>query len=82
MTPDARRAGLSIDVTRDFRRRIRLATALRDPSIGGTGLELSKRLNDDSAEEKSADLPALRASTDPVLAELWDNPADARYDEL
>ena len=30
----------------------------------------------------TADLVALRASADPVLAELWDNPADAAYDDL
>ena len=28
------------------------------------------------------DLLALRASADPVLAELWDNAEDARYDDL
>ena len=34
----------------------------------------------DRAEEDDA-IIALNASTDPVLAELWDNPKDARYDE-
>ncbi len=34
----------------------------------------------DRAEEDDA-IIALNASTDPVLAELWDNPKGARYDE-
>ena len=28
------------------------------------------------------DLYGSKASADPVLAELWDNPADAAYDDL
>ena len=84
MTLDAQRARLSIDVTRETRRRIRLAAAQRDQSIRQYVSEaIEARLQDDLPDdETSADLVALRASADPVLAELWDNPADAAYDEL
>lgn len=83
MTLDAQRARLSIDVTRETRRRIRLAAAQRDQSIRQYVSEaIEARLQDDLPDETSADLVALRASADPVLAELWDNPADAAYDDL
>ena len=83
MALDPRPARLSIDVTRETRRRIRLAAALRDQSIRQYVSEaVEARLQDDLAGEASADGLALRASADPVLAELWDNPADAAYDEL
>ena len=36
----------------------------------------------DLPDEPAADPTALRASADPVLAELWSNPADAVYDDL
>ena len=83
MTPDTRPARLSIDVTRETRRRIRLAAALREQSIRQYVSEaIESRLGDDLAGEMPTDLLALRASADPVLAELWDNPEDARYDDL
>ncbi len=84
MTLDAQRARLSIDVTRETRWRIRLAAAQRDQSIRQYVSEaIEARLQDDLPDdETSADLVALRASADPVLGELWDNPADAAYDEL
>ena len=79
--PDARPARLSIDVTRETRRRIRLAAALREQSIRQYVSEaIESRLRDDLAGE--TDLLALRASADPVLAELWDNAEDARYDDF
>jgi hypothetical protein len=41
------------------------------------------RLTHDLANEVSAaDLVALNERADPVLADLWDNPKDAAYDEL
>jgi hypothetical protein len=43
---------------------------------------IEDRLQDNLPEETSDDSVALRASADPVLAELWDNPADAAYDDL
>ena len=83
MTPDARPAGLSIDVTRETRCRIRLAAALREQSIRQYVSEaVESRLRDDLADGMPTDLFALRASADPVLAELWDNPEDAGYDDL
>ena len=83
MTPDTQRARLSIDVPREVRRRIRVAAARRDQSIRQYVWEaVEARLQDDLAEDTSAALLALTESADPVLAELWDNPADAAYDEL
>ena len=83
MALDAQRARLSIDVTRETRRRIRLAAAQRDQSIRQYVSEaVEARLQDDLPDGMSADPVALRASADPVLAELWDNPADAAYDDL
>ncbi len=83
MTPDTQRARLSIDVPREVRRRIRLAAARRDQSIRQYVWEaIEARLQDDLREDASAELLALRESVDPVLAELWDNPVDAAYDEL
>ena len=83
MAPEARPARLSIDVSRETRRRIRLAAALREQSIRQYVCEaVEARLRDDLADEMPTDLLALRASADPVLAELWDNPEDATYDDL
>ena len=83
MTPDTQRARLSIDVPREVRRRIRLAAARRDQSIRQYVWEaIEARLQDDLKEDAAAELLALRESVDPVLAELWDNPVDAAYDEL
>ena len=83
MTPDTQRARLSIDVPREVRRRIRLAAARRDQSIRQYVWEaIEARLQDDLREDAAAELLALRESVDPVLAELWDNPVDAAYDEL
>ena len=83
MTIDTQRARLSIDVSREARRRIRLAAARRDQSIRQYVWEaVEARLQDDLADDASAELLALTTSVDPVLAELWDNPVDAAYDEL
>ena len=43
---------------------------------------IEKRLQGNLPDETSDDPVALRASEDPVLAELWDKPADAAYDDL
>ncbi|HEY3119364.1 MAG TPA: hypothetical protein VGL15_01985 [Vicinamibacteria bacterium] len=40
---------------------------------------LEERLAADLAVD---DLLALTARADPVLAELWDNPKDAKYDDV
>ncbi len=78
------RARLSIDVPREARRRIHVAAAKRDQSIREYVWEaVEARLKQDLAEELSAaDLIALNEHTDPVLADLWDNPKDAAYDKL
>ena len=83
MTSDLTRARLSIDVSREARRRIRLAAARRDQSIRQYVWEaVEARLQDDLARERSTGVSALTESSDPVLAELWDNPSDAEYDKL
>ena len=79
----AQRAELSIDVTRKTRRRIRRAAVQGDQSIRQYVSDtIEERLPDNLPDETSDDPVALRASADPVLAELWDNPADAAYDDL
>jgi hypothetical protein len=83
ITSDQRRARLSIDVSRDVRRRIHIAAARRDQSIREYVSEaLEARLELDLPAESPADLVALNERADPVLAELWDNPRDAAYDKL
>ncbi len=82
-TTDERRARLSIDVSRDARRRIHIAAAKRDQSIRDYVWQaVEARLTRDLADELSAaDLVALNRRADPVLAALWDNPRDAAYDK-
>jgi len=82
-TPRQRRARLSIDVSREARRRIRIAAAKRDQSVRDYVWEaVEARLNQDLADELSvADLVALNERADPVLADLWSNPKDAAYDK-
>lgn len=46
-----------------------------------TGQTVEVYLQDDPPRERSSRMPALTESSDPVLAELWDNPADAMYDK-
>ena len=83
-TTEPRRARLSIDVSRDARRRIHIAAARRDQSIRDYVWEaVETRLQRDLADElAAADLVALNERADPVLANLWDNPRDAAYDKL
>ena len=79
-----RRARLSIDVPRDPRRRTHIAAARRDQSIRQYVWEaVEARLQKDLADEAStAALVALDERTDPVLADLWNNPKDAAYDKV
>ena len=82
MTNEAKRPRISIDVAPELRRRLRLAAAKHDLTIRQYVLEaIKERLQEDLANEESATL-ALTARTDPVLAELWDNPRDASYDRF
>ena len=80
---EQRRARLSIDVSPESRRRLRIAAARRDQSIRDYVWEaVEARLQHDLRDELTgAGLLALDERTDPVLAELWDNPKDAAYDE-
>ena len=82
-TPRQRRARLSIDVSREARRRIHIAAAKRDQSIRDYVWEaVEARLNQDLADELSvANLVGLNGSGDPVLADLWSNSKDAAYDK-
>lgn len=83
-TIQEKRARLSIDVSIEARRRIRMAAARRDLSICRYVLDaVQDRLKEDLGEEAEKDsLLTLTAQADPVLAELWDNAKDAAYDRL
>lgn len=79
-----RRARLSIDVSREARRRIHIAAAKRNQSIRDyVWAAVEARLKHDLADELSAAaLVALNERADPALADLWNNPRDAAYDKL
>lgn len=82
MTSQVKRPRISIDVTAEVRRRLRLAAAKHDLTIRQYVLEaIEERLREDLGDESAAML-ALTAKSDPVLADLWDNPKDANYDRL
>ncbi len=77
----AKRPRISVDVPPMVRRRLRLAAARRDLTVRQYLLEtIEERLREDL--DDTAGQIALTAKTDPVLAELWDNPRDAQYDRL
>lgn len=81
MVPNKKRARLSIDVSPEVRRRIRLAAAMHDSSIRDYVVEaIEERLEQDLATKDRDGLLAMTAKADPVLAELWDNEKDAAYD--
>ncbi len=84
MSTVQRRVRLSIDVEPQERRRLNVAAARRDQSIRDYAWEaIEARLLLDGIDDRAAgDLVALAEDTDPVLARLWDNPADAAYDDL
>ena len=83
MTANERRARLSVDVSRETRRRIHMAAARRDQSIRQYVSDaVEARLKEDLGDLTPEDVLVLSERTDPVLAELWDNPKDAAYDEL
>ena len=75
-----RRPRISIDIVPEMRRRLRLAAAKRDLTIQRYVLDaIEDRLREDLGDDQDA---LLTAKTDPVLAELWDNPRDGAYDRL
>ena len=76
-----KRPRISIDVQPRMRRRLRLAAAKRDLTVQRYVLEaVEERLSEDLGDDHED--VVLTAKTDPVLAELWDNPRDAAYDRL
>lgn len=79
-----RRPRVSIDVTPDMRRRLRLAAAKRDVTVRQYVVDaLEVQIREDLGDDAEADVGlGLTATSDPVLAELWDNPKDAAYDDL
>lgn len=83
VTTHQRGARLSIDVSTDVRRRIRVAAARRDQSIRDYVWEaVEARLKQDMIDDPSgAGLVSLTERADPVLGDLWDNPKDAAYDK-
>lgn len=75
------RLRISIDVEPDLRRRVRVAAAQRELSVREYIVNaLEAQLREDTLGEDH--VAPLTAAADPVLAELWDNPHDARFDEL
>lgn len=81
MEASAKRPRISVDVIPDLRRRLRVAAARRDVSVQQYVVEaIEERLREDLGEE--GEEAALNATTDPLLAELWDNRRDAEYDRL
>ncbi len=82
MEPTAKRPRISVDVPPEVRRRLRLAAAKRDLTVGQYVLEaIEEQLREDLGEDSEGVL-ALTAKADPVLAELWDNRKDSEYDRL
>ena len=82
MQSTTKRPRISVDVVPEVRRRLRLAAARRDLTVSQYVLEaIEERLREDLPDEVG-ELLALKASADPVLAELWDNSKDAAYDRL
>lgn len=82
MESSPKRPRISVDVLPETRRRLRLAAAKRDLTIRQYVMEaIEERLREDLGDEEEG-VWALTAKADPVLAELWDNPKDAAYDQL
>ena len=82
MRATAKRPRISIDVTPEVLRRIRIAAARREVSVRQYVLEIiEERLKEDRDDEADGML-TLTAAADPVLAALWDNDKDAAYDRL
>jgi len=81
MEAAAQRPRISVDVLPEVRRRLRLAAAKRDITVRRYVLEaIEERLREDLGEDE--DTSALTRTTDPVLADLWDNVKDSAYDRM
>lgn len=82
MSTTQRRVRISIDVDPQARRRLNIAAAKRDQAIRDYVWEaIEARLEADGIGDEPEG-PALHEQTDPVLAELWNNRDDERYDDL
>jgi uncharacterized protein (DUF1778 family) len=80
MKSSTRRPRISLDISPETRRRLRLAAAKRDVTVRQYLLEaIEGRLREDVGDAGEG-LLALTSHADPVLAALWDNPKDAAYD--
>ena len=82
METSPKRPRISVDVLPEVRRRLRMAAAKRDLSVQQYVIQASEeQLREDLGEEEEG-VMTLTAKSDPVLAELWDNPKDSAYDRL
>ena len=82
MESSSKRPRISVDVLPAVRRRLRLAAAKRDVSVQQYVIEaIEEQLREDLGEEDEGGM-TLTAKSDPVLAELWDNPKDSAYYRL
>jgi hypothetical protein len=82
MGSPAQRPRISVDVPPQVRRRLRLAAAKRDVTVRQYVLDaIEEQLRDDLGVGTEVEL-GLTAKTDPVLAQLWNNPKDSAYDDL
>ncbi len=71
-----KRTRLAVDLPADVRRRAKVAAARRD-------VTLQQYVRRALERQLAEDMPhAMHAAGDPLLAELWDNDADAVYDDL
>lgn len=67
---------MAVDLPAELRRRVRIAAARQDLTLQ----DYVRRALDRQLEEDERD--ALSAVEDPVLNELWSDPANAVYDGL
>lgn len=75
-----KRLRLSVDVTPEEHRRIKICAALHNESVRSYVIKAVKeRIKGDMNLEM---LQLMTAKSDPLLAELWDNEKDSEYDGL
>lgn len=79
MESSPKRPRISIDVVPEVRRRLRVASAKRDLSVRQYILDaIEERLRTDLGDDGER-ISTLTAKSDPMLAQLWNNPKDAKY---
>lgn len=80
--PPLKRPRISLDVSPEVRRHLRMAAAKHGLTVRQYVLEaVQARLRQDLSDDSEAML-ALTARADPVLAEIWDTPKDSARDHL